>query len=169
MALSIQRSSLAGIIAVLTLLHSCATPHPSTSSPYTPSPTSGPMAPQPTEPISGQVVEPTACSPQVLSISNATPADIAWSDDSRHLLYRLHRDDPEWLAFNVEARSPLPEDERPQDTPLPPLASLLADRGIDPALSSVSPSGCQLSPGTGPSIVGQTGPLNHRGGGKVSC
>jgi hypothetical protein len=29
--------------------------------------------------------------------------------------------------------------------------------------------GCQLSPGTGPSIIGQTGPLDHSGGGKVSC
>lgn len=99
------------------------------------------MAHQPTEAMSGQVAEPSACRPQVMSISNAAPADIDWSEDSRHLLYRLNRDNPEWLAYNVETRSPLPNDERPRDTPFPPLASLLADRGIDPALSSVSPSG----------------------------
>ena len=28
---------------------------------------------------------------------------------------------------------------------------------------------CQLSPDTGPSMIGQTGPLDHGGNGKVSC
>jgi len=61
------------------------------------------------------------------------------------------------LDPKFQANFPCP----PQDIP--------SSADADPLVMEYLPEVCQLSPGTGPSMIGQTGPLNHRGGGKVSC